>query len=72
MIVVYRLLVSHHLKTFQETIMKTALHAAVAHRGTRDMSHFEIIFSNLQREVVVVLSRGGRREKVQDPWPPVM
>jgi len=34
------LLVSHHLKTFQKAVMKTALHAAVAHRRSGDMSHF--------------------------------
>jgi hypothetical protein len=44
MIVVDRLLVSHHFKTFQKTVMQTALHAAVAHRGSRYMSHFEIVF----------------------------
>jgi hypothetical protein len=39
------LLVSHHLQTFQKTVMEAAFHAAVAHSGF-DIGHFCDVFEN--------------------------
>jgi hypothetical protein len=65
------LLVSHHLETFQKTVMQTALHAAVAHSGL-DIRHFCEISENMFRKRLLFIMRGLDREKVLDPWPPVM
>ena len=53
------LLVSHHLETFQKAVMKTALHAAVTHRRTGDMSHF---LEFVQKGVVVFIESSRQRK----------
>jgi hypothetical protein len=51
--------------------VQTALHAAVAHPGL-NIGHFCEISDNLFRKRLLFIMRGLDREKVLDPWPPVM
>lgn len=65
------LLVSHHLETFQKTVMQATLHATVAHPGF-NTGHFCDIFGNPFRKRLLFIMGGFDREKVLDPWPLVM
>lgn len=66
-------LVAHHLKALEKTVVKTALHAAVAHSGCSDISQFcNNLLEILRKGKLLFYCDACEREKVLDPWHLVM